>query len=238
MTLPRLILMAVLAGCARPASGRDTVVLLHGLCRSSDSMTGMARALEAADFAVVNFDYASRAAPIEALAATVIPQALAKVPPAAGGRIHFVTHSLGGILVRCYLRRQRIPQLGRVVMLGPPNQGSEVVDALGDWPVFTWINGPAGHELGTGADAVPVRLGAVAFELGVVAGDRSINLINSWIIPGPDDGKVSVERTKVPGMKDHVVVHVPHPFLMNNREVIGLTIGFLQEGRFAGRAPR
>jgi hypothetical protein len=117
-------------------------------------------------------------------------------------------------------------------MLGPPNQGSEVVDQIGGWRLFTAINGPAGQQLGTGQDSVPNQLGPVDFELGVIAGDRSINWINSLMISVPDDGKVAVERTKVAGMKAHRVVHVTHPFLMKNRAVIRETIHFLRHGRF------
>jgi hypothetical protein len=125
-----------------------------------------------------------------------------------------------------------IPKLGRVVMLGPPNQGSEVVDRIGAWKLFKRINGPAGGELGTGPDSLPNRLGPVDFELGVIAGDRSINWINSAMIKGPDDGKVSVERTKVAGMKEHVVFHVTHPMIMKNGAVIDATLRFLATGSF------
>ncbi len=143
-----------------------------------------------------------------------------------------MTHSLGGILVRCYFSRNDEPRLGRVVMLGPPNKGSEVVDVLKDWSLFRKINGPAGSELGTGSRSVPKRLGPVTFELSVIAGDRSINWINSLMIPGPDDGKVSVESTKVDGMKEHVVVHRTHPCIMKAKESIELTIRFLRSGSF------
>ena len=143
-----------------------------------------------------------------------------------------MTHSLGGILVRSYLARHEISNLGRVMMLGPPNQGSEVVDKLGSWWLFQKLNGPAGNELGTGPDSTPNKLGAANFCLGIIAGDRSINWINSLLIPGPDDGKVSVERTKLAGMTDHIVIHATHPFLMRNRSVINQTIYFLENGAF------
>jgi pimeloyl-ACP methyl ester carboxylesterase len=147
-------------------------------------------------------------------------------------KIHFVTHSLGGILVRSYLSRHTIPNLGRVVMLGPPNQGSEVVDKLGSWRVFKKLNGPAGNELGTDKNSTPNKIGPTNFCVGVIAGDRSINWINSLLIPGRDDGKVSVERTKLAGMSDHIVLHATHPFLMRNRAAIRQTLHFLRTGRF------
>ena len=117
-------------------------------------------------------------------------------------------------------------------MLAPPNQGSEVVDKLGGWFLFKWLNGPAGGELGTGTNSVPNRLGPVDYPVGVIAGDRSINWINSLLIPGRDDGKVSIERTKLAGMSDHIVIHTAHPFIMKNRKVIRQTIQFLRTGEF------
>ena len=217
---------------ASVASAKEAVILLHGLARTDKSMTRMAEAIEQEGFTVLNVDYPSREATVEALAAKVIDAALADPKLRDATRIHFVTHSLGGILVRQYLKAKRPGRLGRVVMLGPPNQGSEVVDKVGDWRVFTALNGPAGKQLGTGPDSVPNQLGPVDFELGVIAGDRSINWINSLMIPGPDDGKVSVERTKVAGMKAHLVIHATHPYLMRNSTAIRETIHFLRHGQF------
>lgn len=153
--------------------------------------------------------------------------------------IHFVTHSLGGILVRSYLARHTIPNLGRVVMLGPPNQGSEVVDQLGSWWLFRKLNGPTGNELGTNKDSTPNQLGPANFCVGIIAGDRLINWINSWLIPGRDDGKVSVERTQLAGMADQIVIASAHPFLMRNPTAIQQTIHFLRTGQFEhGLKPR
>ena len=213
-------------------SAKEGVVLLHGLCRSPASMSKMAAALTRAGFVVDNVGYPSRTASIDKLSDAAIGRALATPRLAGCSRIHFVTHSLGGILVRDYFSRHAAPLRGRVVMLGPPNQGSEVVDKLGSWWLFKKLNGPAGAELGTGQDATPNRLGPVKFELGVIAGDRSINWINSLMLDGRDDGKVSVERTKVAGMKAHLVVHATHPYLMKNAKVIEQTIAFLQSGAF------
>ena len=212
----------------------DGVVVVHGLCRSSASMRRMATALAAGGYVVENLDYPSRHAGIQHLSDEVIGAAMRSPRLAGCQRVHFVTHSLGGILVRCYFSRHRDARLGRVVMLGPPNQGSEVVDALKDWRIFQLLNGPAGGELGTDPASVPRQLGPVSFELGVIAGDRSVNWINSWLIPGRDDGKVSVASTRVAGMRDHLVVHATHPFLMDHRQVIAATLRFLATGAFAG----
>lgn len=224
--------VALLAALAVARAEPEAVILLHGLARSSSSMERLEAALEFEGYSVVNVDYASRTAPIAVLARDALQRGLSDPRVARAPRIHLVTHSLGGLLVRRYLKDQPLPRLGRVVMLGPPNGGSELVDVLGTWRIFGWINGPAGAELGTGEGSVPCGLGPVEFELGVIAGDRSINGINSLILPGMDDGKVTVERTRVAGMKDHVVVPVSHPFLMKDRTVIALTIRFLRHGRF------
>lgn len=210
----------------------DYVVLLHGLCRSRASMRPMERALVTAGYRVENVGYPSRTNSIAALADAVLGEVMERAAREDVEPVHFVAHSLGGILIRSYFARHPDERLGRVVMLGPPNAGSEIVDRLGSWWAFRTIHGPAGGELGTDPDSVPNRLGPVGFQLGVIAGDRSINWINSLMIAGPNDGKVSVERTKVEGMRDHRRVHATHPFLMRNGSAIALTIRFLRTGSF------
>ena len=224
--------MATIAAAAQTFSAPEHVILLHGLCRTSASLGRMERALTRAGYQVQNVDYPSRTAPVQQLADDAIGRALADCQRDGATRIDFVTHSLGGILVRSYLARHSLPTLGRVVMLAPPNQGSEVVDKLGGWALFKWINGPAGNELGTDTDSPPNRLGPATYPAGIIAGDRSVNWINSLLIPGPDDGKVSIERTRLAGMSDHIVIHAAHPFIMKNREAIRQTIQFLRTGAF------
>lgn len=227
-----ILLMAIAPLLASAVENQEYVILLHGLCRSGRSMIPMGQALTQAGYKVVNMDYPSRAASIEKLSDDAIGLAVGDCERAGATQIHFVTHSLGGILVRSYLSRHAIPNLGRVVMLGPPNQGSEVVDKLGSWWLFKKLSGPAGDELGTDNNSTPNRLGAANFCVGIIAGNRSINWINSLLIPGSDDGKVSVERTKLAGMTDHIVIAAAHPFLMRNRTAIRQTLYFLHTGGF------
>lgn len=233
--IKNVMMAVVLMLLIEPVCAADCVILLHGLVRSSTSMQALEDRLSKEGYFVVNHDYPSRANDIATLAAKEIPAALAMCPVAE--KIHFVTHSLGGILVRYYLRDHIIPNLGCTVMLGPPNNGSQVVDAMKDVPGFAFINGPAGLQLGTDKNSVPVNLGPVNFELGVIAGTRSINLILSNFLPNPDDGKVSVASTKVESMADHITVPVSHPFLMKDEAVINQVMYFLKNGHFLrGRA--
>ena len=234
----RLIAILVLFAVSA-VHAEECVILLHGLARTSASMNSMAEALDEAGFSSVNIDYPSREHPIEVLAPMAIGKGLVLCDAAgASDRVHFVTHSLGGILVRQYLSDNEIPNLGRVVMLGPPNQGSDAVDKLGDVPGVHWVSGPAGRQLGKGAESVPLRLGPADFELGIIAGNRSIDPITSAVLDNPDDGKVSVEDTKLEGMDDFVVVGNSHAFMMRMRKPVELTIRFLKTGSFAAAAVR
>jgi pimeloyl-ACP methyl ester carboxylesterase len=232
MFLRIFIFMAMVAISSPAFCAPEEVILLHGLCRTSHSMAKMERALTEAGYKVQNVDYPSHTASIQQLADDAIGKAVADCQRDGAAKIDFVTHSLGGILVRSYLARHSVPSLGRVVMFAPPNQGSEVVDRLGWLFLFKWLNGPAGSELGTGTNSTPNKFGPATFPVGITAGDRSINWINSLLIPDRDDGKVSVERTRLAGMSDHIVIHTAHPFIMKNCKAIRQTIQFLRTGAF------
>jgi triacylglycerol lipase len=229
----RALFIAALILFTAPAVAGECVIVLHGLARTSSSMDAMTEALTEAGFVAINIDYPSREYPIEELAPMAIGEGLVLCEAAgATEKIHFVAHSLGGILVRKYLTDEDIESLGRVVMLGPPNQGSKAVDELGSVPGVDWVNGPAGRQLGKGPESVPLALGPVDFELGVIAGNRTIDPITSAVLDDPDDGKVSVEDTKVEGMDDFIVVEHSHAFMMRLQLPIELTIRFLRTGGF------
>jgi len=211
-------------------SQASCVVLLHGLARTSSSMEDLEKALVHEGFSVVNEGYPSREHSIETLADLAIRPALKLCPENMA--VNFVTHSLGGILVRQYLSNQDIKNLNQVVMLGPPNGGSEVVDKFKDLPGFHFINGDAGLQLGTGPLSIPKTLGRANFDVGIIAGTRSINWILSSLIPKVDDGKVSVQNTKLEGMNQHIEMPVTHTFMMSNQKVINQVIHYLNHGSF------
>jgi len=231
VVIPLLALLAVVPRIGM-ADEAGTVVLLHGLARTSDSMAKMGHALEAAGYRVCNVSYPSREHSIEILTKDFVLPAVRACVTNETDAVHFVTHSLGGIVMRQLAKTAPDLNIGRVVMLSPPNHGSQVVDKLGGLGLFQWINGPAGLELGTGPDSVPQSLGPPTFQVGIITGDWTINLILSALIPGPDDGKVSIESAKLEGMAGFCVIPASHPFIMKNQLAIEQTLVFLAKGAF------
>lgn len=212
----------------------ECVVLLHGLGRSYRSMARIEATLRAAGYATANIDYPSQRATIEELARVAVPEGLRRCRATGAGRIHFATHSMGGLLLRYYLARHAVEELGRVVMLGPPNQGSEVADALAGTVLYDRLNGPAGAQLVTGPDGIAARLGPVDFPLGVIAGTgrTAVDEVMASRFPGENDGKVAVARAGVEGMDDFLVLPVNHTFMVVDEVVIAQLLRFLRHGRF------
>ncbi|UPK01737.1 alpha/beta fold hydrolase [Bradyrhizobium sp. 170] len=219
----------------RPASAnaaQDGAVLLHGISRTARSFRKMQAALEGTGFATLNLDYASRHKALEALAEDIHPS-IQRFADSIDGSIHFVCHSMGGLLARVHIARYRPKRLGRVVMLGTPNCGSEIADLLRHFKPYRAFFGPAGQQLGTQRSAVDdAMLPPVDYPVGIIAGNRSIDPVAGTMLPKPHDGRVSVENTKLNGMADHVVVGASHPWLVRNSVAIGQTISFLQDGKF------
>ena len=235
-----ILALSLTAGCATEPrtqvvnveESRECVVLLHGLNRSWRAMKPMAESLQLAGFSTANVDYPSQSGPIEEIAPMAVGIGLEKCRSSGAETIHFVTHSLGGILLRYEHKRSPIEDLGRVVMLGPPNQGSELIDKTVDWPGFDSLSGAAGRQLGTGDDSIPMQLGPVDFQLGVIAGTGTINILASAMLPDVDDGKVTVARTKVAGMDDFLIVGNSHRYITRSAVVLRNTRSFLETGRF------
>jgi pimeloyl-ACP methyl ester carboxylesterase len=233
-----MLAMALVAG-ADPgvidvdATSRSCVVLLHGLGRGPGSMRHIEHRLQESGYEIWNEGYPSRSAPIEELAETYVGAALDQCRARGALHVHFVTHSLGGILVRVYMQTHAIPELGRVVMLSPPNGGSEIADRLGGYAWYRWAMGPAGGQLGTGPDSIPKRLGVLQAECGIITGTASLDpWFDGWL-PKPHDGKVSVASARLDGMRDFLVVPRTHAFIMRDPEVIAEVLYFLANGRFA-----
>jgi len=224
---------------AGAASGR-TVVLLHGLGLRSWAMARIAHTLEADGYRVLNLSYPSRTLPLEQLASEWLPAELRAAGLAPTARVDFVTHSMGGIVVRLYRRDHPTDYPGRVVMLAPPNQGSEVTDHLNGFAPFLWFTGVNGRCLGTDAASVPRTLGpwrAEAGELGVIAGNHSLNPLFSEWIAGPDDGKVAVASTRLEGMSDFIVLPHSHTWLQWREDTEVQVRAFLRDGKFARVTP-
>jgi len=241
-----VFLLVLLAG-PRPAeaatakqrleSSPDCVVLLHGLLRSALSMKGMQWQLEERGYQVVNETYPSRSYSIQDLAVQAVEHGLSACQALGSATIDFVTHSLGGILVREYAQRRDIPGLRRVVMLGPPNQGSQLADYAGSTPILHTLMPQAVAQLGTSDDSVPRGLGRVNFQLGVIAGTSSNLSFYPGLPDGPTDGTVAVAETIVPGMLDFLELPVGHTFMMWDDEVIEQTMYFLENGFFKRHTP-
>jgi pimeloyl-ACP methyl ester carboxylesterase len=208
------------------------VILLHGLARTSASMNEMQSALIESGYLVAKIDYPSREKTVQELATPAIKKGLASCALQAASPVHVVTHSMGGILFRQYVHEHGADEFARTVMLAPPNHGSEAVDSLKEIPGFRWLNGPAGLQLGTDENSLPLALGPATSDVAVIAGTFSINIVLSTYLPDPDDGKVSVASTRLEGMCAHLQQDVSHPYIMQDEQVIKEVISYLNTGEF------
>ena len=228
------VLLAAMTTGAAPVPGPpgEWVVLLHGLGRTSWSMERIQWTLESAGYTVGSASYPSRRCAVERLSEKYLHKILATKVPVGAAKVHFVTHSLGGLVLRRYLAHHTMGNLGRVVMLAPPNHGSTLVDSLRRRVLGRWILGRAGRELGTAPTDLPQRLGPVDFPLGVIAGDVSLNPLFSRVLEGPNDGKVTVASARISGMSDFVVIHSSHTWMMWRAATLHYILAYLREGNF------
>ena len=226
-----ILLMSLLLSCAVVANQKPTVVLLHGLGRTGESMKPVERRLVDEGYRVVNITYPSRSHDIDSLTSIVLAQIQETVPDAADP-LDFVTHSMGGIVLRALATYPQAPPIRRAVMIAPPHHGSEIVDQTGDWWLFETLVGPAGRELGTDDDSAPQRLPPPDFEFGVIAGSGEPSPVFSDILPGDDDGRVSVASTRIEGMADHIVLTHGHTSLLWSVSCHDQIVAFLKTGSF------
>lgn len=214
----------------------EGVVLLHGTARRAASMDKMEQAFRGAGYATLNLDYPARRAALGVIARLLSVEITAF---AAGvSQLHIATHSMGGLVARALITRHRPKNLGRVVMLAPPNGGSEVADALHRLRPYRRFFGPSGAQLVTRrSEGLTRLLGTVDYPLGIIAADRSLYPLESWLLlPGPNDGRVTVARTRVPGMSGHITLHTTHVAMMWNPRVIREAVHFVRQGRFTDPA--
>jgi triacylglycerol lipase len=208
------------------------LVLLHGLGRTRHSLWPVAREAMRRRYRVHNLGYPSRREPIERLA-ELVGQRVREIAD-SGGPVDVVTHSMGGIVLRAAVASEALPadRVRRVVMLAPPNHGSELADRLRDYRVYRLALGPAGQQIGTNDESVPRRLPAPPFELGIIAGRRSGNPLFARVLGAEGDGKVTVASAQLEGMRELVVVDRAHTFIMWAPDVLAHIFTFLQTGRF------
>lgn len=209
----------------------EQVILLHGLGRTRRSMRSMQRFLERAGYSALNVGYPSTSATVETLTERYLAPAVERCLEHSG-RLHLVTHSMGGILARHYMQQRQLPEGSRIVMLAPPNRGSEIVDRWRHNPLFRRATGPAGQQLGTEQESLPNALNPPQSETGIIIGNRPSDPWFAHLFGGPNDGKVSVDRARLEGQHDFLVIRAGHTFIPANPEAKRQTLHFLREGRF------
>ncbi|MFT7088124.1 MAG: esterase/lipase [Rickettsiales bacterium] len=209
----------------------EYVVILHGIARSKSHMESLEKYLGKNGYDVINLDYPSTDYSLEKL--TKILEKEISLRITEDKKVNFVGYSMGGFLVRIILGQQNYKNMGRVVQLATPNNGSEVSDFVKDWWIYKKLYGPAGQQLTTNQKKISKLLDKkIDYELGIIAGKFTIDPVSSLIIPGDDDGKVSIESTKLAGMRDHIIVSASHTFFPSNEEVQKQTLNFLKHGKF------
>ena len=210
----------------------DVVILLHGMYRDARAMRPLERYLDELGYKTINLSYPSTEFNIETLAKDYLHPELQIIDLEQGQKVHFVTHSMGGILARSYLKDYSLEQVGRVVMIAPPNKGTPLADLFND---SSWIKtkyNPAKLQIGVQENSWVNQLGPVNFELGVIAGNYNKNWVTDFLLPGEDDGVVSVENTRIDNMKDFVTVPEKHYRLRANELVLQQVAYFLKYGKF------
>lgn len=208
----------------------DGVILLHGILRGNRCMRKIAQNLETNGFAVLNLNYPSTKHKIQDLA-DIIASDVQSFASQIDGKLHFVGHSMGGLLSRTYLHKYQNHDVGRVVLLGVPNSGSEAADFFQNWRLYKWLYGASGQQLITKGDLAEI-IGKPYYEVGAIAGNKTVDPICSFIIKQPNDGKVSLKSALLESAHDKIILPASHTSMPSHPQVIAQTLYFLQNGAF------
>ena len=237
---PLILFFSLISGCANSFQYHwqhpekpegEYVILVHGLRANSSYMLDLQKALVDSGYHVLNVDYPSSKYRIQILADTAIGGAL-KLCTSFCDTVHLIGHSMGNALIRYYLQKPHPCTVKRIVMVAPVNQGSELVNRLNWIPLFAKLNGPAGMQLGCGENRFLATLPPLPAETGIIAGSRTINPVASLIIPGKDDGRVSIENTKIKGMDDFIIVPGNHHVITQKDSTVRSALRFIRKGHF------
>lgn len=214
------------------ASEPDCVVLLHGIGMQGYVMKRIQHALTTDGYRVVNVSYPSRELPFEQLAGEYLPAQLQEHGVARAPHLHFITHSMGSLIVRKLIHDARPANLGRVVMIGPPNHGSTAADEADEFALLRKYMGENLGRLGTGENSIAGTLGPADFDLGIIAGNTTSVTIFGRVLSGQNDGAVTVESARLEGMHDFIVVPYSHTAMLWRDEVVQQALTYLREGKF------
>lgn len=239
------LLLMLLSACANtPLDTRqeiftsntdECVVLVHGLWRSGFAMRSIADDLEDYGFHTVRIDYPSTEMEIPQLAEAFISDGVEQCQQAGAKNIHLVTHSMGGILARQYLQNHTLPQGSRVVMLSPPNQGSDLSKKFSSNSWYRWLVGPAGASLTQNDNGIINQLLEVDEPIGVIAAYRNWSLWPESWLPSPNDGTVSVKNMMLKEMDDVILVKSGHATMRYKEEIHHQIRHFIKTGGFDHR---
>jgi esterase/lipase len=213
---------------------KQTVILLHGIIRNHFDMLLLEKRMKKEGYACINIKYPSTKHAIEELAEQINTRLEQNEDYTGAHKVHFVAHSMGGLITRHILAKHRPANLGSVVMLGTPNKGSEMADYLADHKYlatpFHFIFGPSASQLRTHHKHFENEI--IDFPLGIIASDASLNPIGKQVFGAPNDTVVSIESTKIEGMSDHIIIPSPHALMMFDPRIINQVARFLKYGKF------
>jgi pimeloyl-ACP methyl ester carboxylesterase len=222
------------AGTIPTVSG-PTVLVLHGLGQGRQSMQPLVSHLrKTLDANVLSVGYASPRAGLE-VHADMLNEVIDQLPEAT--TLSFVGHSLGNLVVRRWMANapaQTLQRVQRMVMLGPPNQGSELARlASRVWFLAVLSDGPT-RQLGADWKEVVNKLAVPPCDFGIVAGGTGDDRGMSMLLPGDDDAIVTVDETRLDGAAGFLLLPVHHAAMMRDKAVQEAAVCFLRNGRFPG----